>query len=87
MKYVSNHWWKFEWPNFAWMCGLMQTIAVFSITAINYFVILFSDTVLELAKDFTALLIISNFDDDDYLSRITQVYATQEDNCNDILTD
>ena len=59
MKYVSNHWWKFEFPNVAYLCGFAQAIAVFIIAFINYFVIMFSPTVLDLAKDFAALMIIA----------------------------
>ena len=36
---------------------------MFVITGINYLVITVSDTVLDIAKDFTALMIISYFDD------------------------
>ena len=63
MKYAANHWWKFSNPRLAWLSGFLQVVAMFLIALINYFVVTISDNVLDVAKDFTALLIISEFDD------------------------
>ena len=63
MKYAANHWWKFSNPRLAWLTGFLQVVAMFNIALINYFVVTISDNVLDVAKDFTALLIISDFDD------------------------
>ena len=63
MKYAANHWWKFSNPRLAWLAGFLQVVAMFLIALINYFVVTISDNVLDVAKDFTALLIISEFDD------------------------
>ena len=45
---------------------------MFLVALINYFVVTVSDNVLDIAKDFTALLIISEFDD--YLANLTTTY-------------
>ena len=59
MKYSLNHFWKFRRPKTAFMAGLLQVTVSIFITLINYFVILQSENVLDLAKDFTALMIIA----------------------------
>ena len=45
------------------LAGFLQVIVMVIITLINYIVIYVSGNVLDVAKDFTALLIIANFDD------------------------
>ena len=45
---------------------------MFLIALINFFVVTVSDNVLDVAKDFTALLIIAEFDD--YLANLTTTY-------------
>jgi hypothetical protein len=63
MKYAINHWWKFKFYRCAVFAGFLQFIAMFGIALANYLVITISDNVLDVAKDFTALLIIADFDD------------------------
>ena len=53
------------------------------VAIVNYFVITISDNVLDLAKDFTALLIIGEFDD--FLSMKTESYAEVSDIAHDCL--
>ena len=62
VKYALNHDWKFKNPKSAITAGLMQFLASLFTSGVNYFVIVQSDTVMDLAKDFTALLVISQFD-------------------------
>lgn len=63
MKFSINHSWKFSNPNLAFATGFLQMIAMFAIALINYAVIAASNTVIDVAKDFTALVIIAEFDD------------------------
>ena len=77
MKYAANHWWKFSNPRLAWLAGFLQCVALFLIAIINYLVVTISDNVLDVAKDFTALLIIADFDD--ILSTMIDVYASQSE--------
>ena len=63
LKYSVNHPWKFSNPQMAYAAGLLQVLAMVLISLINYAVIASSPTVLDVAKDFTALMIISEFDD------------------------
>merc|ERR1712151_50563 len=62
MKFANNHPWKFKYPNLAYLTGLFQVISTVATIGICYFVIIVSKDELELAKDFTALMIISEFD-------------------------
>ena len=57
--------------------------AMLCVAIVNYFVITISDNVLDLAKDFTALLIIGEFDD--FLSMKTESYAEVSDIAHDCL--
>ena len=84
MKYASNHWWKFQNPRLAWMSGFLQVTAMILVAGINYIVITVSDNVLDVAKDFTALLIIADFDD--LLSTITETYAGSDEPALDALS-
>ena len=72
MKYAANHWWKFSNPRLAWLAGFLQAFALILIALINYFVVTISYEVLDVAKDFTALLIIAEFDD--ILADLTTTY-------------
>lgn len=72
MKFAANHWWKFSNPRLAWLTGFLQASALVLIAFINYLVVTVSDNVLDVAKDFTALLIISEFDD--ILADLTTTY-------------
>ena len=47
----------------AFLPGFLQVASMLMIESINYLVITVSDTVLDIAKDFTALMVISAFDD------------------------
>ena len=62
MKYSVNHYWKFRYGGLAYTAGLLQVLASVLIAIINYSVITVSETVLDLAKDFTALVIIAEID-------------------------
>ena len=63
MKYAVNHHWKFKFHRTAALAGFMQFSAMFLIAIANYMVIQISESAIDIAKDFTALLIISDFDD------------------------
>ena len=63
MKYSVNHWWKFKFHRVAYVTGFFQLSSIFIIALCNYLVITISTTVIDIAKDFTALLIIGQFDD------------------------
>ena len=63
MKYSVNHWWKFRHHRVAFTTGLLQYSALTAIAIVNYIVVMISETVIDIAKDFTALIIISDFDD------------------------
>ena len=62
MKYSVNHYWKFDNYKLAFLPGLLQTLAMFIIITINFLVIMISGEILDIAKDFTALMIIAEFD-------------------------
>jgi len=62
MKYAVNHPWKFQYPNLAFAIGFCQVFSTVLTALVCYFVIVTSTSVLDLAKDFTALMIISEFD-------------------------
>ena len=59
MKYSLNHYWKFKSPYSAAIAGLMQVLASLLTAIVNYAVIVNAENVMELAKDFTALLVIA----------------------------
>ena len=63
MKYAINHHWKFRFHRVAVLIGFLQFSAMFLIALANYMVITISASVIDVAKDFTALIIISEFDD------------------------
>ena len=62
MKYSVNHSWKFDNYKLAFLPGFLQIIAMITITLINFLVIMISGEILDIAKDFTALMIIADFD-------------------------
>ena len=62
MKYSVNHYWKFDNYKLAFLPGYLQVVAMMTITLINFFVIMISPNILDIAKDFTALMIIADFD-------------------------
>ena len=47
----------------AFMSGFLQVFSMALISLINYLVIAQSETVIDIAKDFIALMIIADFDD------------------------
>ena len=59
MKYITNHEWKFISPNIAYLACLAEVVAVVFIALTNYVVIAEAPDIMELAKDFTALTVIS----------------------------
>lgn len=63
MKFAVNHWWKFKFHRVAFLTGYLQVLAMVCITLVNYLVITISTNVIDIAKDFTALMIIADFDD------------------------
>jgi hypothetical protein len=62
MKYANNHPWKFRKPRFAFVIGFLQVVSTALTAIVCYYVIIVSESVLDLAKDFTALMIISEID-------------------------
>lgn len=62
MKFANNHPWKFKNPGLAFATGYAQVISTCATAIICYIVIIISSDVLELARDFTALMIMSDFD-------------------------
>ena len=63
MKYALNHPWKFYSWFQAYKVGLQQMFLVLSLEAVNISFMLTNAAVSDIIKDFTALLIISDFDD------------------------
>lgn len=63
MKYSVNHWWKFKHHRVAFTVGLLQFSALLAVALVNYIVVMISDSILDIAKDFTALIIIADIDD------------------------
>ena len=59
MKYATNHSWKFRKYKSAFVAGFLQASSAMIITLVNYAVILQSDNALDLAKDYTALMVIA----------------------------
>lgn len=62
MKYTLNHEWKFKYPYTAFASGFLQVLSTVFTACVCYIVIISSADILELAKDFTALMIIIDFD-------------------------
>jgi len=62
MKYALNHPWKFSSPGGAFFIGMLQMLSTMLIVFVCYWVIVTSPSVLDLAKDFTALMIIAEID-------------------------
>ena len=63
MKFALNHKWKFMRWRYAYAAGLAQVIITCLVSIISFFVIIFETTVLDIVKDFLALLVISQLDD------------------------
>ena len=62
MKFPLNHDWRFSHPYTAYICGLLQTSMIVLVTMLNYLVIVISESTIDVAKDFLAMMIISDFD-------------------------
>lgn len=62
MKYALNHQWKFKHPYIGFMAGFAQATSTVATTFVCYTVIISSKNILELAKDFTALMFIIEID-------------------------
>ena len=62
-KYVINHHYFFEKPYHAYLCALMQAIAVYSTEGVSLFVILGTEAPEDTVMNFIALAIIADFDD------------------------
>ena len=63
MKFSLNHSWRFNHSKIAFLTGFLQTSEVVLVTLLNYYVIIaVSTTVIDIAKDFIALMVISAFD-------------------------
>merc|ERR1712151_1136772 len=63
MKYSVNHSWKFEYTFLAFGAGFLQVVSCIFIAMVNYAVIIQSQDINDLSKDFTALMVIANFGD------------------------
>ena len=92
MKYTLNHEWKFKYPYTAFMSGFLQVASTVITATVCYFVIIASPDILELAKDFTALMIIIEFDNyfamtssDDITKNIIE--NVKSDDINSLYTD
>jgi len=62
MKYALNHQWKFKHPHIAFMAGYFQATSTALTALVCYTVIISSKNILDLAKDFTALMFIIEID-------------------------
>lgn len=85
MKYAANHWWKFSNPHLAYLAGFLQVSSTIVIGLINYSVICISDDVLTLAKDFLALIVISQFDD--FFAQATEIYTRNPEISVDVVSE
>ena len=64
MKFAVNHQFRFSQFRLAFLAGLLQTIMIALVTLLNYYVILVGSlSVIEIAMDFLAMKVISEFDD------------------------
>jgi hypothetical protein len=62
MKFIVNHSYKFEQPYSAFISALMHLIAAVSIELLNMLSILQTNGIMEFVRDFTALVIIEQFE-------------------------
>ena len=63
MKYAVNHHWKFESYQIAWLCGWMQSFNVIIVELVNFAALLTNFTIIEIIRNFLALVVISQFDE------------------------
>jgi hypothetical protein len=66
MKFVLNHYYRFENYGIAFLAGLLQATSIFAIETVNFIMILTTPTYLDVVMNFMALQIISEFDDKFY---------------------
>ena len=70
MKFALNHSFKFDRNRYgvAFFAGLLQSVMVILVTCLNYYIIIaLSNEIIDVAKDFLALMVISDFDNMLYL--------------------
>ena len=84
MKFALNHKWKFTLWHFAFLSGFCQFFITLLVTIINYFIIIFSNDILEIVKDFLAIKVISELDDYFFIEHkgrkeISNLLVTEED--------
>ena len=63
MKYAVNHDWKFENYKIAWFCGWMQAFNVIIVELVNFAALLINFEIIEVIRNFLALVVISQFDE------------------------
>lgn len=63
MKYAVNHPWKFINYRHAFLAGFLQMIMVVGVEMVNFLAVLDQTTFADMVMNFTALVIISEFDD------------------------
>ena len=63
MKYAVNHDWKFESYQIAWFCGWMQAFNVIIVELVNFAALLKNFEIIEIIRNFLALVVISQFDE------------------------
>lgn len=63
MKYAVNHHWKFINYRHAFLSGFLQTLMVVGVEFVNFLAVLDQSTFSDIVMNFTALVIISEFDD------------------------
>jgi hypothetical protein len=63
MKFVLNHGYKFNSPNFAFANSVAQCVAILTVEACSLMVILAAFTPEDTVMNFIALAIIASFDD------------------------
>ena len=63
MKYSVNHPWKFINYRHAFLSGFLQINMVIGVEIVNFLAVLDQSTFSDIVMNFTALVIISEFDD------------------------
>ena len=63
IKYSTNHCWKFRNRSVAFFSGFLQATSIVLVTLLGYYIILVKSTsVLDIAKDYLAMMVIADFD-------------------------
>ena len=63
MKFALNHQWKFKLPVLAFFVGLAQVLVVVMVSIISYFIIINTDDIIDIVKDFLVIKVVSELDD------------------------